>query len=399
MRIAIFYNLPSGGAKRALYEWTRRLSASHEIEVFSLSSADHETFDIRPFVQAHHVLQFSPHRLFRSPFGRLNQLQRWRDLGELERLGRSIAEAINQGEYDVVFAHPCRYTFIPFIMTFLRIASVYYLHEPFGPTFKRHFARPYMKENRWRTASRRFDPFFLLYQRRLEDLRRQNVRQTTRLLANSEFTSHQIKMAYDAEAPVCYYGVNTDDFYPMVAVEKENCVISVGELTPRKGFDFVVKSLGALPREKRPLLKLVCNWENPSETLYIRELAAHRDVEVQVLKNLETGQLRREYNSAQLCVYAPVKEPLGLVPLESMACGVPVVGVREGGVCETVKHGKTGLLTERDPGQFGRAIQELLDDPARRVQYGNQGKSYVEKEWRWDHSVQEVERHLASVAQ
>lgn len=82
------------------------------------------------------------------------------------------------------------------------------------------------------------------------------------------------------------------------------------------------------------------------------------------MPNLKTDQLVLEYNKAQICVYAPVLEPLGLVPLESMACGTPVVGVREGGVLESIVHEQTGLLTERDPAQFAGAVQHLLSNPA-----------------------------------
>jgi glycosyltransferase involved in cell wall biosynthesis len=105
-----------------------------------------------------------------------------------------------------------------------------------------------------------------------------------------------------------------------------------------------------------------------------------------------------EYNKARLCVYAPVKEPFGLVPLEAMACGTPVVGVREGGVSESVRHGETGLLTERDPRQFAEAIISLLNDPERRTQCGCQGRIFVEKQWQWEQSVRDLERHLTEVA-
>jgi len=89
VRVALFHNLPSGGGKRAVQEWTRRLAPMHEIDVYTLSTADHAFCDIRPFVTAHREYPFSPSRLFRSPFGRLNQLQRWRDLGRLARTGQS----------------------------------------------------------------------------------------------------------------------------------------------------------------------------------------------------------------------------------------------------------------------------------------------------------------------
>ncbi len=399
LRIALYHNLPSGGAKRAVYEWTRRLAASHKVDVYTLSSADHAFCDIRPFVQKHRVFDFTPHRLFESPWGRLNQLQRWRDLEELTRIGRRIAHEINTGDYDVVFAHPCLYTFIPAFLRFVQLPTIYYLHEPFGRGFARQVQRPYLTKTRWRETLNRFDPLIALYSRRLENMRLKSIKQTTRLLANSQFTQQQIKMAFNVDAPVCYLGVSREDFRPMPDIRKENAVISAGELAPRKGFDFLVESLANLPPEKRPELRLACNYESPSERHYVQELAAQRNVRLRIMFSLNTDQLALEYNKAQLCVYAPVLEPFGLVPLESMACGTPVVAVAEGGVRETVRHGETGILTERDPQQFAEAIASLLDDAEFRAQCGSQGRAYVEQQWQWEHSVRDLETHLLHAVQ
>src|SRR5437867_2409186 len=108
MRIAIFHNLPSGGAKRALYEWTRRLARQHTIDIFTLSTADHEFCDLRQFVDNYCILEFATRRLFGSPMGRLNQIQRWKDLRTLEQLGSQLAKEINHGGYDLLFANPCK---------------------------------------------------------------------------------------------------------------------------------------------------------------------------------------------------------------------------------------------------------------------------------------------------
>jgi glycosyltransferase involved in cell wall biosynthesis len=398
LRIAIYHNLPSGGGKRALYEWTRRLAVSHKIDAFTLSGADHDYCDIRSFVQQYRVFDFSPRRLFQSPWGRLNQLQRWRDLGELMEIGRRVAAVIDRGGYDVVFAHACSYTFIPTVLQFVRVPSIYYLHEPFGRSFTREFRRPYLARNRWRKIADRFDPLLLLYKSRLAHTQRESIKRTTRLLANSEFTQQSIKAEYNVFAPVLHYGVNSEEFRPQPHIAKGNHVISVGEMTPRKGFDFLIESLALIPPSARPELRLVCNFQNPSERDYVQSLAAAWQVSVQVLTNLNTEQLAIEYNKARLCVYAPVKEPFGLVPLEAMACGTPVVGVREGGVSESVRHGETGLLTERDPRQFAEAIISLLNDPERRTQCGCQGRIFVEKQWQWEQSVRDLDRHLTEVA-
>lgn len=398
MRIALFHNTPSGGAKRAIYEWTRRLAKNHQIDVYTLSSADHDFCDIRPFVQQHRVFDFSPRKLFGSPWGRLNQYQRWRDLGELMQIGQRIASEIDAGGYEVVFAHTCLYTFIPTVLEFVDTPAIYYLHEPFGRKFIRQIQRPYSKPNQWRDTLNRFDPLIALYNHRLNTIQLQSSHRAKRLLANSRFTQEQIEVAFGLEAPVCYYGVDGEEFHPVPGIREEGFVLSVGELSPRKGFDFIVKSLGAIPPANRPGLKLACNAVRPEEREYVERLAEQYGVKLEILLHLKTDELRLEYNKAQLCVYAPVLEPFGLVPLEAMSCGTPVVGVREGGVQESIVHEQTGLLVERDPVCFGAAVQQLLSNPALAAEYGRNGREHILGHWTWDRAVTRLEDHLISCA-
>src|SRR5205814_5766541 len=113
VRIAVYHDLPSGGAKRTLYETMRRLSRQHHVDVYSLTTADHAFCDVRPFAYSTRTYTYRPSLLFRSPFGRLNQLQRWRDLERLAGLQSQIAGEIDRHGYDVVFAEPCRWTQAP----------------------------------------------------------------------------------------------------------------------------------------------------------------------------------------------------------------------------------------------------------------------------------------------
>src|SRR5437016_1715560 len=107
MRIALYHNAPSGGAKRAIFEWSIRLAGRYTLDVYTLSTGNHAYCDIRPIVHSHRVYPFAVRRQFQSPLGRLNQLQRWRDLVDLDRLSRLIAADINSRQYDVLFAHTC----------------------------------------------------------------------------------------------------------------------------------------------------------------------------------------------------------------------------------------------------------------------------------------------------
>jgi len=398
MRVALFHNLPSGGAKRAVYEWTRRLANEHSIDVFTLSTADHDFCDIRPFVNKYRIYDYKTRELFKSPLGRLNQLQRWRDLGELNHISRRIAHEIDAGSYDVVFANTCQFTFIPIFLQFVNTPSIYYLHEPFGVKFTRNFQRPYLQTSAFRDFVNQIDLLIKLYVHRLEKIQKKSVENTKVILANSKFTKGMMIDAYGKEIPVCHYGVNTEDFSPMPDISKHDHVLSVGELSPRKGFDFLVECLALIPREFRPELKLVCNTIDYQEKDYIESLAAEKEVRLVILENLTTQELMIEYNKARFCVYAPVLEPFGLVPLEAMSCGTPVIGVREGGVQESILHERTGLLVKRDQSKFANAVQWLLSKPDLAAEYGRNGREHVFEHWTWDKSSSKLSEHLLACA-
>jgi len=397
MRIAIYHNLPSGGGKRALYEMTRRLSERHEIEVYTLSTAEHDFCDLRPFAHRHVVLPFRPLPLTRRPFGRLNQGIRSLDLLRLEAVQRRIAAQIDQSGYGVVFVHNCQYSQSPGLMKFLQTPSVYYCGEPPRLLYEPPACRPYNRFSHAQRLGNAVDPFPGLYRRTLRRLDRANALAATKVLVNSHYSRETFYRTYGVFAHVGRLGVDTQRFHPTL-LDKELRVVSVGALVPNKGFDLVIRSLGLIEASQRPALTIISNAVNPPEYSYLAELAGGLDVAVDFRVGISDDALVEEYNRALLTVYAPIMEPFGFVPLESMACGTPVVGVNEAGVRETVQHEETGLLVERDPEAFARAIISLLADRPRLVHLGQQGRDVVLAQWGWDRSVQAIEEHLIEAA-
>lgn len=395
MKIAIYHNLPSGGAKRTLYESMKRLSQQHTLDVYTLDTADRAFCSLSEFSNAEFVFHFSPSKLFRSPFGRLNQFQRWLDLVRLDRLARQIARIIDGNDYDVVFAQPCMWTKAPLILRYLRTPAVYYCHEP-----PRHLYEPPFRSIgsilNMRRVLDRVDPFLWLYRatgRRFDQLA---TRSAKSVLVNSIYIRDRVKQIYGINPIISYHGVDPSVFQPEINKGIGHYVLSVGAIQPHKGYDFLIESFSHIDPKIRPPLYLIGNMENPGEQSYLQALARKKGVDLRIDVGVDQDLLIRQYNNALMVAYAPYNEPFGLVPLEAMACGTPIVGVREGGVMETVVHNYSGLLIERDAVQFGAAIQFLLVNPDIRQNYGINGRKHVLQKWTWEQAVFRLTSYLES---
>ena len=397
LRIAVYHNLPTGGAKRTLHDMVRRLSRNHRLDCFTLSCSSQEFCDLRPYVQNVHVYGFQPTPLLRSPLGRANALLRLADTTRLARLSRHIALDIDAGNYDAAFVHPSQYTQAPTLLRFLRTPSLYYCQEPLRRLYEPSVHHTRRQPERWRAILDQLDPARVLYDGVLRRVDLANVRAATGVLANSRFTAQNVNRIYGIEAGVCYHGVDVAQFAPL-GLKRENMVLSVGALVPVKGHDFVVRSVGLIPASIRPGLTIVSNHASPEERAHVEQIARQCGVELSIRLMASDTELVALYNQARATAYAPHLEPFGLVPLESMACGTPVVGVREGGVAETILDGETGFLVERDVPVFAQALQTMCTRPDLATQYGMRGRSYVEEHWTWDHRLRTLERYLSEIA-
>jgi glycosyltransferase involved in cell wall biosynthesis len=373
------------------------MASRHQLDLYSLSSADNNFCDVRPYVTTSHIYHFEPLPLFRSPFGRLNQIVRLIDLIRLPKVEKCIAAEIDREGYDVVLVHPSFYTQSPIVLKFLTTPSVHYCQEPLRKLYEAPIARPYDKKSWYRRMLDGVDVPNWAYQILLRRLDSASLKSACRLLVNSRFSKDNIRRIYGATAEVCYHGVDGDLFRPL-GLRKDRMVLSVGAVTPAKGFDFIIESLGRIPPEQRPKLFIVSNYQELRERAYLNRLAGLEGVEVFFYTMVEDERLAELYNRAVATVYASVREPFGLVPLESMACGTPVVAVGEGGVRESVVHGQTGLLTDRDPGQCAAAIRTLFENEDLAKGYGEQAREYVLEKWSWEKAIQRLEEHLVEVA-
>jgi D-inositol-3-phosphate glycosyltransferase len=204
-------------------------------------------------------------------------------------------------------------------------------------------------------------------------------------------------------------GVDTDSFTPdgpSAPRGERPRLLVIGRLVPRKGLGDVLAALTRLPGAELVIVggpgadELVTH---PSAAAVVEE-AARLDVadRVRLVGRADRGEVGAWIRSADVVVCAPWYEPFGIVPLEAMACGVPVVGTAVGGLIDTVVDGRTGLLVPpRCPEQLAAALGSLLADPARRGRMGVAGRARMVAAYDWREIARKTEinyRRLVSSA-
>jgi glycosyltransferase involved in cell wall biosynthesis len=113
---------------------------------------------------------------------------------------------------------------------------------------------------------------------------------------------------------------------------------------------------------------------------------------VHLIGQVPHTELTSLIRSADLMLCLPWYEPFGIVPLEAMACGIPVVGAAVGGLLDTVVDGVTGaLLPPRRPRAVAATVTALLGDEPRRRAYGRAGRARA-LNYSWDRVARSTER-------
>lgn len=395
MKIAVFHNLPSGGAKRALYGFVKYLTKSgHLVDVFVPSTADETFLPLKDV--ANNVNSFPVRKtitgLIYSTFYYISPINMKIFLRDLERTEKKIADVINKKDYDVVLSEQDQYTMSPFFLKFIKKPTVYCCQQPsrVQEAILQKVSQKSEDKDRIGLVRRIWRKYVVS---RMPKIDKQNASFARYILANSYFSRESILRSYGLNSFVSYLGVDTEIFKPL-GNPKENFVLSVGSCGPSKGFDFCIKSLARIDSKIYPKFIIVCNSVDVGWKNYLEQLAIKVGVELEIKNLIQDNELVQLYNKAKLVLYAPYLEPFGLVPLEAMACGTPVVAVKEGGVRESVLHNETGILTERDEGMFAEAITDLLLNKEKRQYMSQRALEVVQNFWTLKHAGERLLNHL-----
>jgi spore coat protein SA len=250
----------------------------------------------------------------------------------------------------------------------------------------------------------------------------ERMRSIDRVVGCSDYLTGTIRKAFPEVADRCHTvhnGVNVQHFSPAGIPaqsdgKKDQTVLFVGRVSPEKGVHVLVDAfrqvlaerpntrleivgpLGAAPAEfivgctDDPKVKeLEPMYQGDYAASLQRALPGEMSAKVSFVGPVPYLDLLNRYRSADVFVFPSVwNEPFGLPVVEAMACGVPVVATRSGGIMEIVREGESGLLVERgDSKALAGALLRVLSDGALRSKLGEAGARRAREIFAWERVV------------
>jgi D-inositol-3-phosphate glycosyltransferase len=231
------------------------------------------------------------------------------------------------------------------------------------------------------------------------------ARTASRIIVASAHEQRLLQDLYGADAAridVVPCGVDLDLFTPadkrsarrsLGLGDGERIILFVGRIEPLKGIDILINAAAQLHDDENFRVLIVGGDARAAgQIAALRELAARLGVDhhISFVGAVDHQDLPAYYNAADVCVVPSYYESFGLVAVESMACGTPVVASRVGGLASTVSDGETGyLIPWRCPEPFAERLELLLENDDLRASFGRAGREAVER-FRWANVADDV---------
>ncbi len=363
MKIAVFYNLPFSGAKRTVQEHVRGLSQlGNEVDVYSINSKE----DI-----------FSPERFsvnnFSFDYKRISSeipvlkkiLADFSDFYLLKNLHKKIAKEIDAKNYDYVLVHSDHFTQAPFVLRFLKTRNGYFCLEPLKIAYEyglRIDDSIFYMNKIYESLNRSFR----------KKIDRENARSAENSFAISLFGRELMISSFDLYPKISYLGIDPNVF-KKTNIKKKNQILFVGQKLKINGYDFILDALNRIPKNIRPELKVVSIGKG---------------------NRLSDKEIVKLYNESLLTVCLSNFDTFGLVTLESMACGTPVIAFNVAGYREIVLDKKAGFLVDFDSEEISKKITDLITDKKLRIRMGEIGVDWVNKNWTWEKHIKNLNEIL-----
>lgn len=366
MKIAVFYHLPFGGAKRVVKEHVKGLrNLGHTVDVYTINRKK-DIFDPNDVASNLFDYEFNTTQLTLPLVGRI--IKDAQIFISLKQLHKKIAHDIDLKFYDIVLVHTDTYTQSPYILRFLKTNNVYFCLEPLRIVYEYSLDI----DKSIRGLNRLYETITRYIRKRID---RVNARSAQHCLAISYFGREYMIHAYNLYPKISYLGVD-ENLFKASGRRRKKQVLFVAEKEYIYGYDLAEAAMNLIPKKIRPELKMVIGTSRS--------------------RRISEKELVNMYSESLVTLSLSRYDTFGLVPLESMATGTPVIALNVAGYRETVIDGEYGFLVDFDPQEIADRIEYLLDHPQEVKRLGDHAREWVKQKWTWEHQVKNLEKLLES---
>jgi D-inositol-3-phosphate glycosyltransferase len=231
------------------------------------------------------------------------------------------------------------------------------------------------------------------------------------IIASTEKEKRELVLHYHASPErisVIPCGVNLELFQPMDKVlakqqlgfSDSKIILFVGRIEPLKGIDQLLKAMSYLSNIQGVRLVIIGGDEHSQYELdRLRKLSGELHIQdlVTFLGLIKQEQMPYFYSAADVCVIPSYYESFGLVALESLACGTPVVATDVGNLKNIIRQGKTGyIVVDNAPFHLADKIALLLAKPSRDARFALSMRTSVSK-FGWADVAKAISQEFRSV--
>lgn len=234
------------------------------------------------------------------------------------------------------------------------------------------------------------------------------------IIANSTSLKSKVSLRFSSQKQkirTVYLCADTSRFKPPSQAERMRnrkryrigrsfAILFVGRVIPRKGIPVLIKATNIVRRKVRKARVIIVGGGSRSYIRKLKSQARRLKVPATFLGKIPHKSIHRLYQAAD-CFVCPSQrhEAFGLVNVEAMSTGVPVVASNIGGIKEIINHGSNGYLVRnyRSPASFSRYILKIANKKGKAGEMSRRGRQSVKRRFSWGRTASHLSKLMRKI--
>ena len=270
--------------------------------------------------------------------------------------------------------------------------EIIHVHWPFPHAFMAFFAKFFCRRTKVMLTFYSAELLLAKKKKWIRPILKLFIKRADSVMAISSFARDTVKNIYDRDIEILPYGTTFDSKIcnreELPQQENKFKVLFVGRHIERKGIEYLIKAAAILDSEKFQIR--IIGAGDLTEKLK-KQAAEEAPEQVLFLGKLSKEDLEKEYQNANCFVLPAIvdskgdTEGLGVVLIEAVECGLPIIASDVGGIPDVVIDKKTGLLVpEKNPQALAAAIKELSENEALQKSLALGASEHIKRNFSWD---------------